>query len=551
MDNMEKKISDYIDQLNKEVKPIEHNQFNESADYEELMDTVRTIRNLKEPEYPDENFSRRLAASVKGAANMNNKRNKYVWITRTVAAAAVVALVFLVNMFMPTNNGNIVNAMEKALKELKAYHGIIEVVELNGQGDKVLQGRREVWADRNGNYYLKELEGSMKGLVTVNNGDKKWQIREDTKQVHIFSAFPDAYRFTFELGKEIENIKNAVNVKVIGEENILGRETSKIEVTPDGGAVYYLWVDKETNLPLQRETAMENAVQYQITYTEIEYLDEIPSELLEYNIPEGFGEIDKNGEQVFENIQEAKEIIGFEPKLISQIPEGYSLKTIAVEMKNNRLNLYYKNGNNTVIITQMKADGELKPDTSAVLGKVNDNVAEIFVSLDNSEGILTGGGSYAGMTDISRVRWIENGKEYSALGDISLDEMKIFVEEISEGEMIIPEEEVDTNEPEVTVEVNMEIEESEQKSADAGHSPWRLDPAYVTQVFVSLLIMPDGIQGDYPIAYDSITIEENSGVYAVAKINDDNSPASYVYLKRLVREDSTGIWTVVGYDKTK
>jgi len=92
------------------------------------------------------------------------------------------------------------------------------------------------------------------------------------------------------------------------------------------------------------------------------------------------------------------------------------------------------------------------------------------------------------------------------------------------------------------------VEEQDQKSVDAGHSPWRLDPAFVAQVFVSLKISPEGIQGDYPIDYNEFKIVQNNGKEAVAEVGGGKTPISKVYLKRLVRQDNTGIWTVVGYD---
>ncbi|WP_313133135.1 hypothetical protein [Anaerocolumna sp.] len=36
------------------------------------------------------------------------------------------------------------------------------------------------------------------------------------------------------------------------------------------------------------------------------------------------------------------------------------------------------------------------------------------------------------------------------------------------------------------------VEVNEQKNADAGHSPWRLDTVYVSQVFASLLLSLEG-----------------------------------------------------------
>lgn len=83
---------------------------------------------------------------------------------------------------------------------------------------------------------------------------------------------------------------------------------------------------------------------------------------------------------------------------------------------------------------------------------------------------------------------------------------------------------------------------------DAGHSPWKLDPVYVAQVFVSLKISPEGIEGEYPVSYEDMEVVKNNGIEAVVEISGDNTPVRRVYLKRLIRQDSTGIWTVVGYD---
>lgn len=105
--------------------------------------------------------------------------------------------------------------------------------------------------------------------------------------------------------------------------------------------------------------------------------------------------------------------------------------------------------------------------------------------------------------------------------------------------------------PQVEIPVDLQAEENEQKSVDAGHSPWRLDPVYVAQVFVSLKISPEGIEGDYPIKYEDLKIVHNDGKTAIVEVAGDNTPVGRVYLKRLIRQDSTGIWTVVGYDPAK
>jgi hypothetical protein len=102
--------------------------------------------------------------------------------------------------------------------------------------------------------------------------------------------------------------------------------------------------------------------------------------------------------------------------------------------------------------------------------------------------------------------------------------------------------------PKIEVPFDLKMEEETQKSVDEGHSPWRLDPIYVAQVFVSLKISPEGIKGDYPIKYEDLKLTYNSGLDAVVKVTGKDTPIRKVYLKKLIKQDDTGIWTVVGYD---
>lgn len=100
----------------------------------------------------------------------------------------------------------------------------------------------------------------------------------------------------------------------------------------------------------------------------------------------------------------------------------------------------------------------------------------------------------------------------------------------------------------VAVNYDLATEEDAQKSVDEGHSPWRLDPAFVAQVFVSLQIEPGGIEGDYPIPYEDFKVTQQSGSEAVVTVDSEKSPTAKVYLMQLVRQGDGSIWTVVGYD---
>lgn len=530
----ERKLSKYIDNLNAGRIPREHKNGLQKKEDQDLLETVRKVRSLREIEYPDDMFQQRLMSSLTGGETLKKKKNrigKYAFMYTTVAAAAI--LLFVTAYYLLPNKGaGIVYAMENAMKEVRAYHGIIEVSETNGLGETITQSKREVWADKRGNYYIIDLEGTTKGLITGNNGKQKWQIRPEEKNIYLLPAFPDAGRFTFELGNEIDDAAKAQTVKIIGQETIGEREAAKLQITPDGGDAYFLWVDNETDLPLQRVSAMQNAIQIRAEYTFIEFIDEIPSSLLAYETPDGYQEVDTNAEQVVASLEEAEGLAGFVPKLPDQAAEGYALNRIAVDRDNAAVKFYYSTGDSadTVLLTQVKTTGELVPSSAAILGTVNNNQAEIITA-----------------EPVKSIRWQEGGMEYCILGS-SLEELTAFAEGLSEGKAVIPEDIENSGEPRIKVEVDPAVEENDQKSVDAGHSPWRLDPVYVSQIFASLLLSPEGINGDYPIAYENIEITLNNGIDAIAEIKDEKSIAKYVYLKRLVRQDDTGIWTVVGYD---
>jgi len=553
----EKKLSEYIDMLNSEKKPREHVNPSDSAELEKLFGTVRLVRSLKEPALPPADYPKKMAHNVasllqkKAAKGTKSKNPRFKWFTGIAAMAAIALIVVLLNFLLPSGNGSIVHAMEKALQKVEAYHGFLEFVEINAEGKETTQAKLEVWADMEGRYYTKRLEGVQEGVITVNNGQKKWQIHPDEKKVYVFPAFPDPYRFTLELSEEVEEVKNSMETKIIGEDVISGRETNIIEIIPQGGNPYHIWVDKETNLPLQRQSSMLNALQYKVTYTEIGFYDSIPEKLLSYKVPEGFDEFDTSPELLVNNLEEAVEIAGFTPKIPENIPEGFKQEKTTVATDAKVIKLYYtlQDEKTTAVILQGKANGEFKPVSTAVLGKIGDNVAEIQSPVGGNDGILSGSGLYAGVTDITSIRWQESEFEYAVVGNASLEELALFAQELTRNKLEMPSnEEKLTTRPQVEVPVNLEMEENEQKSVDGGHSPWKLDPIYVAQVFVSLQISPEGIQGEHPIKYAEFKVTENTGIDAIVEISGDETPIRRIYLKKLIRQDSTGIWTVVGYD---
>jgi outer membrane lipoprotein-sorting protein len=552
MDSKEKKLSDYIDSLNEEKKPKEHGSEIESSEMEELLETVRLVRSLKEPSLPRRNYAETLANNVNKQLSkekaLRNSRKR--WFYGLASAAAAVAIIFTLNTIGPFSKNNMVYAMEEAYKEVKAYHGVMEVVETNLEGKSTTQSKVEVWADKQGRYYVKGLEGSQKDLITVNDGEKKWQVQPNQKEVDIFAAFPDPYSFTFELGKEINNLKSAVKTKVIGEDTVAGRAAAVMEVTPQGGSTYKLWIDKETKMPLQKQSAMEFSLQYKVRYTDIAFSDTVPKEFFTYIVPKGYKEININPEQIVNSLEEAKYIVAFTPKLLKNIPTSFVQDNIIVanNSKTSKIEYTSQSKGKKVLVLQRKASGEFKSASMAVLGKVNGSTAEVQSPIQDEVGVLQGGGAYAGVTGLSSVRWQQEGFEYAVVGNTSIEELTLFIEGLAKGSVELSGPGEPIGKPQVEVPVDLEAEQGDQKNADAGHSPWKLDPAFVAQVFVSLKISPEGVQGEYPIAYEEFKVVQNTGKEAVVEVGGSKTPIKRVYLKRVVRQDNTGVWTVVGYD---
>lgn len=536
MKDNERKLSDFIDRLNAEQKPDEDECSTQSEELKKLYRTVRLVRSLKNPAMPEPGYPTKLAKAVAGrlARRRSATRKRWALTLGAVGVAAIFAL--FINFVVPFGNPNVVNAMEQAFNEVQAYHGILEITASNAQGESTEQGKLDVWADRDGHYYVKGLAGASQSLVTVNNGQRKWQIQPGQKRVQIFPALPDAYRFQFELGKEIQEAKNALSTKVIGEDTISGREAFIVEVTPKGGSPYRIWIDKKTELPLQKQTAMEHAIQYTLTYKEITFTDAIPAQLLTYHLPEGYQEINENPEQLVADLPEAREIAGFTGKTPATIPTGYSQDRVAVVPNRQLVKMYYRNPEQKqAIVMQGKAAGEFTTAPNALLGKMNDSVVEILSPV-------------AGDAETSSIRWRKDGFEFTVLGNAPLDDLAAFAQGIMSGPLTMPSPEKQIAKPQVKVPYDLTVEKNDQQNADAGSSPWKLDPIFVAQVFVSLQMSPQGITGEYPLDTKDLTVSENNGIDAIVTVHDKRAPIKAVYLKRVVRQDETGIWTVVGYD---
>ncbi len=100
---------------------------------------------------------------------------------------------------------------------------------------------------------------------------------------------------------------------VSGEDIIAGREAVRLEIAPPGGQSYEIWVDKETDLPLQLRTAVQNGIQTTYTYTEFDANRSVSAGDFPYSVPEGYTVVENDPGQLVATPAEAAGIAGFAP----------------------------------------------------------------------------------------------------------------------------------------------------------------------------------------------------------------------------------------------
>ncbi|HWI55172.1 MAG TPA: sigma-E factor regulatory protein RseB domain-containing protein, partial [Desulfobacteria bacterium] len=234
----EEELDILIDSLNNEQEP------RQKLDSEtlQLLAVARAVKSIRPQAEPTKSLGQRIYRSI------NNSTRRFRIILPTAALAAGL-LVFLFFTTLWTGAGDVVHAMNKAAANLANYHGLLEVRVKNEAGKDWLVRKAELWSE--GDKYAIHQDGTL----TVNNNQRKWQIRPQTREVALLPPVPDPVRQGFDLKDEAKQA-NQYPHTVIGEELIAGHSTTKLKISPPGGQPYYLWVDKETNLPLQLQTAV-------------------------------------------------------------------------------------------------------------------------------------------------------------------------------------------------------------------------------------------------------------------------------------------------------
>ncbi|OPX91732.1 MAG: hypothetical protein A4E52_00378 [Pelotomaculum sp. PtaB.Bin013] len=523
MDNPESRLSEYIDALNAEHEPEKHQGIADTPEMEKLLATIRLVRTLREPALPDPGYPQRLALSVASTLRLVEQNPKpggrifekapghsgFRWMPPAVAVLVAGLLLFVVLTSWTGLNGlfnhDVAYAMEKAVAQLSDYHGVLEIRSENAAGEEWMTRRVEIWSDGD-KYAVRQDDGTL----TVNNGGRKWQVRPQSKEVALLPPAPDPSRHDFDLRDESKRAQQYPHV-VAGTELIAGRQATKLEISPPGGSTYYLWIDMETNLPVQLQTAMQNALRSTSTFVSFEPNTQISPGIFTCQPPEGYKVVEEDPGQLAATVEEAAAISRLSPLPPQEAPDR-------VYAYQDRIVLDY--GDTTIVETA--AQGSFEPVSNSALGTAAGGPLEVWRE---------------------RLRWRQGGIEIQAEGARRVELARQIAADLT-----LPDAGTNLlNKAQVKVPVDMEIVKADQRQVDGGHAPWQLDPLQVSLTFVNLQVTPEGITGEPKIPASSFKQVANNGVEAVVEVA--SGPVKQVYLERLVRQDETGIWSVVGYDR--
>ncbi|TGE38760.1 hypothetical protein E4K67_04570 [Desulfosporosinus fructosivorans] len=490
--SLELELDDFINALNLERQPIESN----NQDVAELQMLTRRIKNQRPIPEPSVEFSHTLYQKL---LKVSKPRKRF--LSWSALIASVLVIIFLISPWSHSNK-DIVLAMEQTVKQLQNYHGILEKVSTNGAGEHQVIQRTEIWSEGS-----KYATSSDEGVVTANNGELRWMTQPKNKEITLLPIYLDPH--DFDIQKEATKAQQYPH-KIVGQDTIAGRTATRLEIAPPGGLPYYLWIDPDTHMPVQLQTAMQKSIQTTYTFVTLETNIKIPDTTFNYNPPKEYQIVDQNPDKPVATLTEAIAVSGFTPLQLSEKPQR-------IFASSNRIVFDFED----TIVIESKATAPFVLSPLAACGQVDGAPLEIFPD---------------------SLRWQKNDLEITVQGQRPAE----LAKQLSNN-MVIPQSgQVLPNQPTVEVEIDMEIVKNNQKQVDAGSSPWQLDPVQVAFTFAVLQISPEGIEGEPPLDYNSLKVISNTGTDAVIQILD--GPVKTVYVKRLIRQDQSGIWTVVGYD---
>ena len=311
------------------------------------------------------------------------------------------------------------------LKEVEAStedaHAVL-VIDIQGQGmDENLTV--EVWEKKPNKFRAEVLESSdpdYAGAVTVADGQQVWMYQPSKNEVVVGEVGPDGSSSPRDMIREVDEvIQRALDtseVNLAGEEDVAGRKTYKLELTPTenedaflpAGSKATLWVDQEDWFVLQAEISGDLLGNGLMSVQSFELNTGLEDSLFQFDIPEGAQVTDMEDKRPTPiTLDEARARAGFPLLLPGYLPEGVTL--IDVLAMGEAIILRYDHSPISFTIIQGSGD-----DTMPL--PVGGQQSEVTVRGQTATLFSDGGSS-------NLLTWTENGVVITIAGHISQDEI--------------------------------------------------------------------------------------------------------------------------------
>jgi outer membrane lipoprotein-sorting protein len=313
----------------------------------------------------------------------------------------------------------IVAKMQETLENTEDAHAVV-VADVDVEGLRTAV-TAEVWEkspDKLRAQVLEASEPDLVGSLLVSDGEQGWAYNPARNLVMIGEAAemetPLPQEMLVSLQETIQELLNATDVKLEGEEVLAGQEVYKLTLTPkEGGQMdmvdgtVTLWVDKEQWIVLKATFEATGVGQGSVEVRSFELNPGLADDLFTFVIPEGARVVDVQAQEpVPLSLDEARALAEFPLLVPEYVPEGTTL--IEVFKVGDSFVLRYDHSTQ-VSFTVMQGPEIMD---SLPLGETQ----EITVRGQSATVISdkVGGNTF--------LYWTENGVMVTVAGHISLDE---------------------------------------------------------------------------------------------------------------------------------
>jgi outer membrane lipoprotein-sorting protein len=315
----------------------------------------------------------------------------------------------------------IVAKMQETVDSTQDAHAIV-VAEVNAQGIE-LSAKAELWEQMPNKARAEVLEASEAGLVgtiLVSDGANGW-FYEPARNLVTKGAVeeldtPLPQELLGGLQEVIQEVLNATDVELVGEETIAGRDAYKLEANPKEGAEEQLfpgngtatvWVDKEQWIVLKATYEAGAFGQGSMEVQSFELNPGLSADIFAFEVPEGARVVDVEAHQAVPlTLDEAQVQAGFPLLVPGYVPEGTTL--IEVFKVDESFVLRYDHSPD-VSFTVFQGPEQVGPPS---LGQTQDITVRGFDATAVTDEV--GGNTF--------LYWTENGITVTVAGRISLEE---------------------------------------------------------------------------------------------------------------------------------